>query len=369
MNLSDEVPSGSAYPAPGPGKGRSRGVDDKVNNRFFQVRVAALRDRIAAGLVGSGADGIPAIEVLRDVLKRSADFALRHENLVLDDLLPAAAERGFHFVHWLDITDEERAEVRAIYDRLLHPVLTPLAVDPAHPFPAISNLSLNIGVLISTGHSERFARIKVPDVLPRFVRLDCTGRYVLLEHVISANLNRLFGDAPITGKAMFRVTRNTDLAVDSDEADDLLETIEMELRRRRFGAAVRLELGVAADPRIVDLLMHELELTSADVITHRGPLGLASLHQVADFDVPKLKFPKRTPHVPDWISDLVEGSIFDAIDRGDRLVIAGGCSSRSHRARHLLPAARRAGHLGQHPRAINLGPLSGAFTGLSFRQR
>ena len=289
-------------------------------DEFFQVRVAALHDRIAAGLVGSGADGIAATAVLQTVLERAADFAVRHENLVLDDLLPEAVGHGLHFIHWMDITDAEAAEVRETYDRLLHPVLTPLAVDPAHPFPGISNLSLNIGVLLSTGHSERFARIKVPDVLPRYVRLRCSGRHVLLEHLISANLDRLFGDAPILGKAMFRVTRNTDLTVDSDEADDLLEAIEMELRRRRFGAAVRLELGLAADPRIVTLLMHELDLTEADVITHRGPLGLASLHELADMDIAALKYPVRIPHVPGWVPEADEGSIFTTIEAGDRLV-------------------------------------------------
>jgi polyphosphate kinase len=289
-------------------------------DEFFQVRVAALRDRVAVGVMEARADGMPPTVVLATVIERSADFAHRHEAIVLDTLMAEAIAVGIEVVHWEHTTEAERAEAGDLYDRFLHPVLTPLAVDPAHPFPAISNLSLNVGVIVTSGSTERFARVKVPDVLPRFVRLATSGRFVMLEQIISRHLGRLFGDAEITGRAMFRVTRNTDLAVDSDEADDLLEAIEMELRRRRFGKAIRLEVGTAADPRIVDLLLHELELSQTDVVTCRGPLGLQALHQLADLDDPALRFQSRPPRVPDWVPADDAGSIFDAISHRDRLV-------------------------------------------------
>jgi polyphosphate kinase len=289
-------------------------------DEFFEVRVAGVQDRVTNGLHGPGADGMNPTDVLRSVLDRTAAFAERHDKLVLDVLLPELSHYGIEVVHWINTTDQERDEASSLYDRLLHPVLTPLAVDPAHPFPAISNLSLNIGVLISAGSSERFARVKVPDVLPRFVRLTSTGRFILLEHLIGAHLGRLFGDVMITGHAMFRVTRKSDLSVDSDEADDLLEAVELELRRRRFGKAVRIEFGPAADPRIAELLMRELHLSPGAAVTHRGPLGMSSLHQLANVDLPEHHFPPRVPRVPSWLPGPSGGSIFEVLRDGDRFV-------------------------------------------------
>ena len=287
-------------------------------DEFFEVRVPAVQGRVAKGLHGPGADGMHPIDALCSVLDRTAGFAERHDKLVLDVLFPELASHGIEVVSWSDTTEQERAEASSLYDRLLHPVLTPLAVDPAHPFPAISNLSLNIGVLIGPG--ERFARVKVPSVLPRFVQLEVSGRYVLLEQVIGAHLHRLFGDVVITGYAVFRVTRNSDLAVDSDEADDLLEAVELELRRRRFGKANRIEFGPAADPRIVELLLRELQLLPSDTVNHRGPIGLAHIHQIANLDLPEHHFAPRVPRIPTWLPEPGNGSIFDVLRDGDRFV-------------------------------------------------
>ncbi len=288
-------------------------------DEFFQVRVAALHDRVAAGFLGVGPDGRTATEVLAEVHVRVEALAELHEQLVHDILQGQLREAGIVIVRWDETTDEERAEASELYDRFVRPVLTPLAVDPAHPFPAISNLSLNIGVLVATNGHQRFARVKVPDVLPRFVQLYSSGRYVLLEQLISRHMSRLFGGAAIVGRTLFRVTRNTDLTVDGDEAEDLLEAVEMELRRRRFGRAVRLEIGPGSDRRIVDFLLHELELGESDAVYHRGMLGVSAVHQIADLDRADLRFGFRQARVPAW-SPTGERSFFEILQDGDRLV-------------------------------------------------
>ena len=289
-------------------------------DEFFQVRVAALRQRVHAGLRGAGGDGMAPFDVLDEIRQRTAGFAARHDALVLDDMLPALGPAGVIVVGWDDLDELERNEALELFDRLLHPVLTPLAVDRAHPFPAISNLSLNIGVLISgPGDIARFARVKVPEVLPRFVRL-ASGRFVTVEQIIASQLTRLFGNVAIVAHATFRVTRSSDIEVDGDDADDLLAAIEIELRRRRFGEPVRLELHGEADQRIVELLVEELELAPADVTRHRAPLGLAALGQLAELEASELRFPPRRAVTPEWCDDTTTTSMFDAIVESDRLV-------------------------------------------------
>lgn len=289
-------------------------------DEFFEVRVAALQDRVANGRLGPGHDGIPTPEVLAIVLDRANSFAERHDKLVLDVLLPELTSHGTAVVHWNATTDTERAEASTLYHRFVHPVLIPLAVDPAHPFPTISNRSLNIGVLINDGSGERFARVKVPDVLPRFVHLASSGRYIFLEHLVGAHLDWLFGNVSITGYAMFRVTRKSDLEVDGDEADDLLEAVENELRRRRFGKAVRVEFSEGANVHITELLLRELDLMPSNIAMHRGPLGLSALHQLANTGNGEMNFPRRVPIVPTWVPSVSGRSFFEVLREADRFV-------------------------------------------------
>ena len=283
-------------------------------DEFFQVRVAALMDRLSARAGQPGPDGTPPAEVLATVRGRAADMAERHDKLVLDILLPELASCRIEIASWGQLTPIEEDEARELYERLLHPVLTPLAVDRAHPFPTISNLSLNIGALVS-GRSGalRFARVKVPEVLPRFVKLECSGRYVLLEEIVSSQLKRLFGDVPIVAYTSFRVARKTEIEVDGDDADDLIAAIEVELRRHRFGRPVRLEIDSGADPRIVDLLVDELELRRSDVVIHQAPLGMAALHEIASIDRRDLRFPRATPVVPQWAFHQTGPAFFSAM--------------------------------------------------------
>ncbi len=269
----------------------STGMDE-----FFQVRVAGLKDQHAAGLRARSPDGRTVSEQLRAVRSRADGLVERASGIVMGDLVPALAAEGIRVVAYEDLDTDARGELRDIFDREIFPVLTPLAVDPGHPFPYISNLSLNLAVVVAdpTTGEQRFARVKVPPLLPRFVLLGDKVRFVLLEQVIAAHLDQLFPAMTIGAFHVFRVTRNADLDLDDGEADDLLEAVEVELRRRRFGRAVRLEVDATAGPDVLGILERELELGPADVYASSGPLDLGQLWAIADLDRPEL-------HEPRWI--------------------------------------------------------------------
>ena len=261
-------------------------------DEFFQVRVAALKDQIAAGLEDPGPDGRTPWQQLAAISERAAELVARQESIYLDELAPALAEAGVAIVSWQDLDQPERKGLQEIYEQRIFPVLTPLAVDPSHPFPYISNLALSIAAMVADPDSEtgerRFVRVKVPTVFPRLVEVDHT-RYLPAEDLIIAQLNTLFSGMTIEEAAAFRVTRNADLTFEDEEADDLLEAVEMELRRRRFNRAVRLEVSDAMSDEMLELLTRELELTSADVYRLRGPIDLGFLWQLHGIDRPDLK--------------------------------------------------------------------------------
>ena len=260
-------------------------------DEFFQVRVAGLKDQVAAGLGKLTADGRTAAQQLRDIHERLELLVAKAERLFLDELVPALREVGIIFSTYDELDDEDRAYLDTVFEERIFPVLTPLAVDPGHPFPYISDLSLNLAVVVNdpvTGE-HRFARVKVPNLLPRFVVMPDGERFVPLEQVIASHLDVLFpGMEPGTHYA-FRVTRNADLTVEEEEADDLLETIELELRRRRFGRAVRLEIDADASPEILELLTEELDLEPSDIYMCNGPLDLGGLFGLMALDRPDLK--------------------------------------------------------------------------------
>ena len=260
-------------------------------DEFFQVRVAALKGQVAAGLMVASSDGLSPQRQLREIARYVDNLIEEHEHLLLDVLIPQLHTHGVEIVRWDDLTESEQANATNYFHRQLFPVLTPLAVDPAHPFPYVSNLAISLGVLVRNPLTmeQRFARVKVPTLIKRFYQVT-EGRFVPVEDVIAAHIGELFEGMTIVHVTTFRVTRNADLTLESEDADDLLAAVEMELRRRRFGRAVRLEVDDDIDPSVLSMLLEELELENTDVSRHRAPLATSSLWEIhAAVDNPALK--------------------------------------------------------------------------------
>ena len=275
-------------------------IFSELLDEFFQVRVAALEDQVAAGVRTRSVDGLRPGEQLKMIRTRVEEQVKRQDAIFLDHVVPALAAAGVRFSDWSSLDDDDRIHLVDVFAREIFPVLTPLAVDPGHPFPYISNLSLNLVVEVqdpSTGE-RRIARVKVPPVLPRFVVMPDGERFVPLEQVIAAHLNTLFPGMTVGEHHAFRVTRNADLALEEDEADDLLVAIEMELRRRRFGRALRLEVGADMSDEVVELLATELDVSSDGVYRVRAPLDLGGLWGVYALDRPDLHEDTWTPMTP-----------------------------------------------------------------------
>ncbi len=269
-------------------------------DEFFQVRVAGLKEQLAADVTGGNPDRMTPAEQLAAIGDLVADQSLRHGIVFRDEVVPALAEAGIGFSDWADLDADDRAYLVELFEERIFPVLTPLAVDPAHPFPYISNLSLNLAVLVRDrrSHESRFARIKVPPILPRFVVMPDGERFVPLEQVIAAHLDRLFPGLQVVEHHVFRVTRNADIEVEEDEAEDLLHAIESELTRRRFGRVVRLEVEPDMTDEVLGLLIRELDITEDDVIVLPSPLDLSGLWALYDLDRPDLKLPPFTRVTP-----------------------------------------------------------------------
>jgi polyphosphate kinase len=260
-------------------------------DEFFQVRVAALKDQVAAGLGAVTPDGLRPDEQLDAIRDRVLELTRHDERIFQDEVVPALQDHGIQLLGWSDLGDDDRKELVEVFEQQVFPVLTPLAVDPGHPFPYISNMSLNLAVLVRDplSNEQRFARVKVPDILPRFVALTDGVRYLPLEQLIAEHLHALFPGMEIVSHHPFRVTRNADLTLEEEEADDLLAAVEIELRRRRFGRAVRLEVNVGIDDEILALLVRELDLSEADVYVTSVPLDLGGLWGVWGLPRPDLK--------------------------------------------------------------------------------
>lgn len=262
-------------------------------DEFFMVRVAGLKRRIATGVATRSASGLQPREVLDLIWTRSRELMARHAACYQQDIAPQLAEEGIHLIRWPDLTEKEQARLFTLFRNQIFPVLTPLAVDPAHPFPYISGLSLNLAVVVRnpvSGH-RHFARVKVPPLLSRFLEAS-PQRYVPLEDVIAAHLEELFPGMEVLAHHMFRVTRNEDLEVEEDDAENLLQALEKELMRRRFGPPVRLEVEESIDPGVLDLLVQELKVSAAEVYPLPGPLDLTALFGISSLDRPELKYPK-----------------------------------------------------------------------------
>jgi polyphosphate kinase len=260
-------------------------------DEFFEVRVAGLMEQLAAGLRTTTADGLDLVDQLRAIRDRVEQLVARSAAVFANEVTPALEAAGIRFANWDELSDHDRAHLEGLFAELIFPVLTPLAVDPAHPFPYISNLSLNLAVTVRdpTSGDERFARVKVPPLLPRFVALPDGERFVLLEQVIAAKLDALFPGMEVLAHHPFRVTRDADFELE-DEAEDLLEAIESVLRRRsKFGRVVRLEVDTKMTGEVLELLCRELELSDADVNVIDGPLDLGGLWSLCALERPELK--------------------------------------------------------------------------------
>jgi polyphosphate kinase len=297
-------------------------------DEFFMVRVAGLKRRQEMGLGVRSADGLGAREQLARIAARTRELSQEHARLFLEEVRPALDAQGLRLVLWRDLAPEQQAPLHDYFRAQVFPVLTPLAVDPAHPFPYISGLSLNLAVLVRdplTG-AEHFARVKVPNNVKRFVAVR-TGSpsegtaYLPLEELIGTHLPQLFPGLEVKGHHLFRVTRNADVEVEEDRDENLLQALERELARRRFGPAVRLEVAPDVDEHVLDLLVRELEISEDDVVRVPGLLDLSALWQVYEADRPELK---DQPFVPATHPRLAEGEtaadVFAALREGDVLV-------------------------------------------------
>ena len=292
-------------------------------DEFFQVRVAGLKDQLASNNRLRSPDGLKPREQLQAV-KAEMDELLDKVELIWPTLKTSLVREGISVVEYSELTQDEISYLKKLFVEDIYPILTPLAVDPSHPFPYISNLSLNLVVKVYGGPEDelRIARVKVPPLVPRFVQLLDSGRYIALEEVISAHADLLFPGMSIGSRHYFRVTRNADIILEEGEADDLLLLVESELRRRRFGRAVRMEIDAQADQDILSLLIEELELHPDDVYRLNVPLALDSLWTFYALDRPELKSPAAPLVPPPAIVDEsgVVADIFSVLREHDVLV-------------------------------------------------
>ena len=273
-------------------------------DEFYMVRVAGLKRRIAAGIAVPGASGLLPRDQIELIWNDSHELQLRHASVFHDHVMPALREAGIQLSRWADLDPDERDELHALFREEVFPVLTPLAVDPAHPFPYISGLSMNLAVVVRNPitEAEHFARVKLPGILPRFVPVG-HQRFVPLEDVIAAHMDQLFPGMEVLQAHTFRVTRNEDLEVEEDDAENLLKAMEKELTRRRFGPPVRLEVEESIDPYVLDLLIEELDITRAEVVALRGPLDLTGLWGIYALDRDDLKDPPFLPMTSPELSE------------------------------------------------------------------
>jgi polyphosphate kinase len=296
-------------------------------DEFFMVRVASLKAKIERGVTTPNSAGYTPRELLKIVLARTQNLVNIQAERFKDVIVPELATHGIEFCKISELTDEEREHLKDYYDKRVFPVLTPLVVDPSHPFPYISGLSLNIGINIESSEDQdiSFARVKIPTNLPRFIRTSDKSaiRFVLIDELIAEHLSELFPGVTLKDHFFFRVTRNQDLDLDEDETDDILETMEKELTRRRFGPPVRLEVDKVIQPEVLNELMDELKIEPIDVLKYDSPLDLRSLNQIADLDFPELKYPpfrsETAPELRDVDLDSSD-SFFTALRKGEVLL-------------------------------------------------
>jgi len=289
---------------------------------FFMIRVATLKRKLESGVTKVNTAGYSPTQLMTELSKKTQELIDRQSKCFHESVYPALKREKINLVKWEDLTSDERAVVDVTFQSKIFPVLTPLAVDPSHPFPYISGLSLNLAVVVKNPESETelFARIKVPSNLPRFIET-AKGeerRFIPLEQVITAHIGDLFPGMEILYFYTFRVTRNADLELEEEESEDLLATMEQELLRRKFGPPVRLEVDRDIDQELLQTLMDELQVKEEDILRYPEPLDLTGLNQIADIDRPDMKYPAFRSQVAWDLRDVDPDSreeFFDAIRR------------------------------------------------------
>ncbi len=301
-------------------------------DEFFMVRVAGLKRRIAAGMAVPSMTGLSPQDQLATILERAHELQQRHARVFTEQVRPELAKEKITIVRWNELTDSEHDRLRNWFTEQVFPVLTPLAVDPAHPFPYISGLSLNLAVLVQNPQTGKhlFARVKVPDVLPRLVRVDPPShdpaekvRFVPLEEIIATQLDMLFPGMEIMEYYTFRVTRNEDLEVEEDDAENILQALEKELLRRRFGPPVRLEIDEEMSEEVRTLLVRELGVNDSEVFALPTPLDLRGLGALSQVQRPDLRYPRaigRTSRFLNEAETAMEANVVEAVKERDILL-------------------------------------------------
>jgi polyphosphate kinase len=296
-------------------------------DEFYMVRVATLMSKLENGITAANVAGFTPIELMKQVSLRTNALMKRKSAVFHDEIIPALKNSGIEFVLWNQIDETERGYVTKLFQDRIFPVLTPLAVDPSHPFPYISGLSLNLAVIVKnpTSHEEFFARVKVPEILPRFIATAKSGstRFLPLEELIAIHLQDLFPGMIIEDHYTFRITRNQDMDLDEEESEDILTSIEQELARRRFGPPVRLEIENGVDEKLVEKLAQELKINPENVIHMDAPLDLTSLNKIADLDFSELKFDRFRSRTAKALSEVDQEDpdlFFAAIRQGEILL-------------------------------------------------
>jgi polyphosphate kinase len=284
-------------------------------DEFFMVRVAGLKRRLATGMAKKTVSGMLPTEVHSSVLAESYAAMKQASQTFNDSILPALVASGIEILRWEELTTDEREAMSALFDEQVFPVLTPLAVDPSHPFPYISGLSLNLAVVVKNKESdnELFARVKVPPSLPRFIEVS-RQRFVPLEDVIAGHLDKLFPGMEVLQTHTFRVTRNEELDVEEDDAENLLQALERELMRRRFGPAVRLEVENSIDAHVLDLIISELGVDYNEVFRLSGPLDHEALLEFFRLNRDDLKAPVFIARTSTALAEVESSSAPDILD-------------------------------------------------------
>ena len=296
-------------------------------DEFFMVRVATLMSKIENDMTAANVAGHRPKELLALISTKVNELVTRQSSALHQSILPSLKKQGIEFVTWQDLDETESAYVAKLFQDRIFPVLTPLAVDPTHPFPYISGLSLNLAVIVKnpTTQEEFFARVKVPEVLPRFIATAKVGatRFLPLEDLIAIHLQELFPGMIIEDHYTFRVTRNQDIELEDEETEDLLVTLEQELLRRRFGPPVRLEIETGVDEKLVQQLGQELGIGEENIFHIQAPLNLTSLNKIADLDFPELKFEPFRSRTAKALSEVDTDDLdmfFAAIRQGEILL-------------------------------------------------
>jgi polyphosphate kinase len=304
-------------------------IFSNIVDEFFMVRVSGLKEEVEEGWLQPSPDGMTAAEQLREISNRLRPMIAEQVTCLKEEILPQLAERGIVVTPYESLSAMERGKLSDYFQHKVFPVLTPLAVDPAHPFPYISGLSLNLGLMVESPdetrfHSKaatdaRFVRLKVPPVLPGLVPVDdAESRFTFLSELVAANVGALFPGMRVGKSHAFRVTRDADIDIREDEADDLLRALQTELRKRRFGTPVRLEVAAGMPDEMLDYLTNSLGLESDDIYPIDGPLNVSDLTALCDLNRPDLKYRPLRTFVPDVLK--TKRSIFDVIKERDVLL-------------------------------------------------